>query len=822
MVNGMISGINTQQVITALLQAYAQPIQELQNQQSSLNSTASDYQTLVTDMQAISTASATLNTSSQWNLMSAQSSNSAVATAQAAAGAQSGSMTFTVNNLAQANVLLSQGSVASVGSPVAAQSSFLLATGAEALGLGSLSSSSLALGSHSISVTQSSASATTTGSALTNSTVITAGANDTLNLTVNGTAYALTIAAGTYSASQLAAAINTAAGTASAPMSASVNSAGELTLATNKQGSAATLAVTGGNAETSLGLANSTATGADAVVSVDGTSTTLTSVTAGQAVTLNAPTGTISAQVGASVLGSGALIGAGTAKAAQLASGSGTLSDVMAAINGSGLAVTASAVEPASGQYRLQVSADGTGLAGAVTLDPNAFTSSSLGSFTQIATAADASVSVGGASGYTLTSSTDTFNSIIPGTSVTVAGTGSATVTVTPDAAATAKQVSSLVDAANQALNDINALTAYNAATKTGGPLMGSPEVNSLRQQVLSIFATSMGTSSLGNSADVGISVNSNGTLSFDQTKFEQAFSANPSGVTSMFAQGGTFAPTSPSTSGQVSLVFAGTSTMSGSYDVSINQSATQASDSGATLSGGAVSVGENLTVSSGGTSVSYATTAGESLANIASGLNAVFGAKQLGLSATTVNGGQQLQVTSNAYGSAASFSITSDTAGSGTTGLGGGTANVATTYSGTDVAGTINGAAATGTGQVLAASTSDQTLNGLSVLVTTPGVTSTTDLGQFTYTPGIAQQLVTLASEMTTSGSGALASEVSGLKAEATGLNTSIANYQALEASQQKVLQSEFTQMETTLGSLKNESSTITGALASIAANGP
>jgi flagellar hook-associated protein 2 len=189
-------------------------------------------------------------------------------------------------------------------------------------------------------------------------------------------------------------------------------------------------------------------------------------------------------------------------------------------------------------------------------------------------------------------------------------------------------------------------------------------------------------------------------------------------------------------------------------------------------------------------------------------------------VTASVVNGGQQLQLSANDYGSSEGFSVTSDTAPAGGTGLGGGVAGTATSYAGLDVAGTINGVAATGSGQVLSAPTSDKTLNGLALDITATGISSATDLGSFTYSPGIAQQLSTLASEMGTAGSGALSSEVTGLQAEATGLNSTIANYQALEASQKTLLQNEFAKMETTLGSLKNQSSPITSVLTGIAAN--
>lgn len=818
-VNGLVSGINTSAVISALLASYQQPITDLQNQQSTLNATASDYQALVADMQAVSTAAQALATKSQWDLMTAASSNSSVATASASPGAQPGSLTFQVNNLAQANVLLSEGASSSLGSVVTTAPSFLVATGAAALGFTSLGSNGLALGSHSIAVTQASQSASLEGTALPSSTLITSGVNDTLNLTVNGGNYTLSIAGGTYTPTQLVSALNSAITNAAAPISASVNAAGEISISTDEQGSAATLAVTGGDGASSLGLTNSSAGGTDAIVNVDGTTTTLTSIVANQSVVLNASTGSINATVASAPSPGGSFLSTGTAAAAEVSSGTGTLSSVIQSINNSGLNISASAIEPTSGQYRLQVGANATGLAGSVTIDPGAFGSGQLVGMSTIANAEDASVTVGGAGGYTLTSSTDTFSSLIGGAAITVAAAGSATVTVTPDASASAAKVASLVSAANQALSDINNLTAYNTATKTGGPLMGSSAVASLRQQILSIFATSEGTSNVGNSQNVGISVESDGSLTFNQASFEKAFSANPNEVSALFTQGGVFSPSSPSYGGQVSLTFAGNTTQTGTYDVSISQSAAQAVDSGSVLSTGSVSVAENLAVSSGGVTANYSTVNGESLGAIATGLNNAFASNGLDLTASVTGSGQQLQITSIGYGSTASFTVTSNASGAGTTGLGGSTSGTPATFSGVDVAGTINNVAATGMGQVLSAPQNDPMLNGLSLTVLTPGVSSSTDLGTYAYEPGIAQQLSTLATEMTTSGTGALSSEVSGLQSEATGLNGQITNYQQIETSQQSLLQNEFAQMEATLGSLKNESSALTGQLSGIAA---
>jgi flagellar hook-associated protein 2 len=818
-VNGLISGINTTAVITALLQSYQTPITDLQDQQANLNNQASDYKSLNADMQAVENAAQALSTASSWNLMTASSSDGTIATASAAAGAQPGTLSFTVGALAQGNVLLAAGGVSSAGTTVTSASSLLAAVGGAALGFSSLSASaSLALGAHTIVVNQSSAAASVSGqSALPATTNITAGSNDTVDLSVNGTNYALTIAAGSYSTAGLATAIATAATAAGAPIAASVSGTGTLSLATTEQGSDASLTATGGDALATLGLATgATGTGSDAVISVDGTSTTLSSITAGEVVGLAAPSGSISATIGSSPNAAGALVAAGTANAALVSTGDGSLSDLVQNLNASGLGLTASSITESSGAVRLQVSANSTGLAGSVSLDGSSLAAGPLGSLNTITAAADASVNVGGAGGYTLTSSTNTFNNLMNGTSVSVEKLGTATVTVAPDASGEATQVATLVSAANQTLTDINTLAGYNESTKTAGPLMGSAVVENLQQQVLSIFATATGTSSLGNSTNVGITLSSTGSVNFNQQAFETAFEKNPSAVQSLFTAGGSFAANSPTNAGQVSFVFAGTNSEAGSYDVSVSQSAAQATDTGAVVAGGVVSAGETLSVNSGGAAASYLVTAGQSLDSVAAGLNASFSTNNLSLFATVVNG-DQLEIKSDSYGSASTFSVSSSAPGSGTTGLGGAAAGDVVNFAGTDVAGTINGVAATGTGQVLAAPSDDPTLAGLSVLVTTPGISSTTDLGSLTYSPGLAQQLQSLANGASNASSGDLTNAIKGLTTQATGLNTQIANYQSLETSQQTLLQNEFAQMETTLGSLKNESSAISSQISSL-----
>jgi flagellar hook-associated protein 2 len=389
------------------------------------------------------------------------------------------------------------------------------------------------------------------------------------------------------------------------------------------------------------------------------------------------------------------------------------------------------------------------------------------------------------------------------------------TVTVAPDSDAMSTAVGSLVTAANQVLSDITQYAGYNAATKVAGPLMGSAVLENLQNQILGTFASTAGSSSLGNGASVGLTL-SDGQISFDQSKFETAFTANPSGVADLFTEGGSFTPSSPAYNGAVSFSYGSPTSQAGNYDVTITNSATQATDAGSTLAGGTVSTAETLSIAANGLSVNYATTAGESLTNVASGINAALAGAGISLSAQVVNG-QQLELTSSGFGSAAAFSVTSSDTGAGTTGLAGATAGTAASFAGTDVAGTINGVAATGSGQFLSAPVSDPTLGGLSLQISVSGITSSTDLGTFNYQPGIAQSLNSLTTAMSSPVNGAITLAAQGLTTQASSMNTEISFDQQLAAAEQKSLQAEYSQLEVTLGTIKNQSSALSSALSAL-----
>jgi flagellar hook-associated protein 2 len=831
--NSLVGNFNSGQIIQAELQPYEIPEQNLQSQQSTLNGNIADYQQINSDLVALQTSAQQLAIGSGWQARQATSSDSAVATATAGPGTPVGSVEFLVQQLAAANSVVSSGTVSSTSQIVTSAPGFLVSSGGNQIGLGTLGAGTgLTLGSHTVTVSQSSAAGTTTGTiALGNQTTgiaVAAGA-DSLNVTVNGTAYALNIAdapTGGYSGTALLGAVQsaiTAAG-AGTVLQAGYNSTGELVLSTVDQGSSQSLQVTGGTALGVLGLSAmaSASTGVDGVVSLDGgAATTLTDVTPGAALTLTGPNGTVNATIASAPLDvGGSLLQAGSVTADNVSTGNGSLAAVVANINGAGLGVTAAAVQTGPNQYILQMLSSTTGAAGDLSVDLNALSSSSLGALRQATAGADAEIQVGGTGGYTLSSSTNTFSGVLPGLSITALTTSTSpvTVSVAPDATAAATNVQTLVSAADTVLSDIQKYGGYDEQTKTGGPLMGSAVLQSITNEVQSIFASTEGTSTLGNAESIGITL-SNGTVNFNQSAFQTAYTANPAQVAAMFTQGGTFNPASPADAGLVSLSFASPTTRQGTYDVEVSQSASQATTTGAVNASGAVTAGEQLTVAMGGSHIQFSTTAGETLTAIAAGINSALAAAGIDLSAQLVGNGQQLQLSSDAYGSATSFSVTTNATGAGTTGLAGpaAVAGTPTTFSGTDVQGTINGVAATGQGQFLTAPKTDPTLAGLSLQVTATGITSLTDLGTFTYGAGLAQALSTLGSAMSDPATGSITQTIKNMQSQSTGLTSQISFYANIVAAEQKVLTNQFAHLQEQLGTLENQSSSLTSALSGL-----
>ena len=142
--------------------------------------------------------------------------------------------------------------------------------------------SSTKAGSYAVNVTQVATQGKSVGSAaITTPLDIVAGSNDTLDLTVNGISVSVTLAPGAYNtaqalASELQSKINGATALSDVGVSVAIaENAGKLTLTSVNYGSTSSVSITGGTAETALGLASDTPTaGVDVAGSIgDGSAT---------------------------------------------------------------------------------------------------------------------------------------------------------------------------------------------------------------------------------------------------------------------------------------------------------------------------------------------------------------------------------------------------------------------------------------------------------------------------------------------------------------------------------------------------------------------
>ncbi|HZQ87349.1 MAG TPA: flagellar filament capping protein FliD [Acidimicrobiales bacterium] len=528
--NGLSSGINTTAVINALMQVAAQPQQMLHAEQTVATTQITAYQALNTALQSVTSDALLLTLPTGWKGTAATSSDDTVATAASTSAAVGGAFTFSVGNLATSSSLISSASVASTSTTVT--SGNLLLSQASGLGFSGLAGDQvLATGSHTLTVTTATTGANLTGTtAVAASTTITAGSNDSLAYTVDGVPKTVTIAPGTYGPTQLAAAV---AAASNGDFTATINGNGDLQLTTTAQGSAHSASVTGGTALAALGLTGGTSgTGTDGAVNLDGgPSVTVSDAHAGAQLSLTSGTGgTVTATLAGGLT-------AGATTLSNVSTASGSLSDVIAAINGANAGMTATAVGVGN-SYRLQLTSTTTGAASSLTLSPTAFLGS-LGTLTTLQAGQDARLTVGsGPNAYQVTSPTNQVGNALPGVTINLlkAGTGPVTISVGADSSGMAAKVHNMISDINSVITQAKAATAFdpNNAVNTG-PLLGDNTVEGLASGLTQAVTGAVAGSGLGDASAVGITVNTDGTLAFDQDRFSAAMAANPQGVADLF-----------------------------------------------------------------------------------------------------------------------------------------------------------------------------------------------------------------------------------------------------------------------------------------------
>jgi len=471
-----------------------------------------------------------------------------------------------------------------------------------------------------------------------------------------------------------------------------------------------------------------------------------------------------------------------TVQSITLDSNNNTLTGLKDYINEGDFGVKASIINDGSG-YRLTMQSNTSGTNGAMEItvtdtgDGNntdalglsrlAFNASAT-QMTQTKVAQDASLTVNGIS---VTSSSNTLSDMIEGTTLTLieetAGTPF-TLTITNDTSSATDAIETVVDGFNTMINSLNDLSRSDS--EGAGILAGDSVLRNFTTQIRSLLTGNVTglSGSITALSTIGISTQADGTLSIDNSKFSSAVSANPTDALALFAQLG------KTTDSNINFDTFSEDSVAGTYDINITQMATQSVMTGTTGLSLPITIDNNNDnisfyidgISTGSLSLTQGSyTTGTDLATeLQLQINSASAIKDDDLTVTvtydTTNNG--FVITSNQYGSDSQIEVTNvDTNTTADLGF-----SISTSVAGLDVAGTIGGNAAIGTGQNLVGTAGGS--NGLSIDII-GGTTGSR--GSLQFTRGLISSLNTF-----------LGSYIDGLgilSSKEDGLNTSLESLQ-------------------------------------------
>jgi flagellar hook-associated protein 2 len=434
----------------------------------------------------------------------------------------------------------------------------------------------------------------------------------------------------------------------------------------------------------------------------------------------------------------------------------------------------------------------------------------------ELQTAQDAVIKI---DSQTITKSSNKITDAIQGVTLNllqVDASNAVSVTVSSDSTALSDKIKNFVTAYNDVNKFLTEQFTFDPKIKKAGALLADASVRAVQRLLKNIVSGTIPglTSGKTNLSQIGLTSNSQtGALAVDESKLGAAISSDPDGVKRLFLGLGT------PTNSAISFGGLGANTGAGSYGITISaapQKAVLGGVSDATfqdLSSTGLTSAELLsfTFSDNYTdtspilnSFSVTLTAGSKINTIVSTLNSAFASNKTPLSASNDSG--RLKITSTNYGADIRFTVVSDQAGSTQTGIG----SVGLTDQGVNVAGTINGHAATGKGNVLTSS-SGFAEDGLSISTET---TTTGLFGTIAVSRGVGDRLVSSLSSYTDPTSGIFIGKTNTLQGTVDRISDNITKINDRIAKQGDRLRAQFVRLETLLGKFQATSNFLTNQL--------
>lgn len=241
-------------------------------------------------------------------------------------------------------------------------------------------------------------------------------------------------------------------------------------------------------------------------------------------------------------------IGGGTAVNVTIDGGNNTLAGIRQAINTAAAGVTATIVNDGT-TNRLVLSSATSGSTGSITVavtdsgsgGTHALSGLDSASLVQTQPADNALVTI---NGIDISRSSNTIADAIEGVTLTlakgtIAAPGTATLNISRNTAAITSAIDTFVKAYNSAAGLLKTSSSYDAASKKGAVLNAESTVRSIQAELSNLVHTSVtgvagGISTL---SDIGISVQTDGTLATDSAKLAAALADTSKDVAALFTQ---------------------------------------------------------------------------------------------------------------------------------------------------------------------------------------------------------------------------------------------------------------------------------------------
>ncbi len=454
--------------------------------------------------------------------------------------------------------------------------------------------------------------------------------------------------------------------------------------------------------------------------------------------------------------------------------------------------------------------------------------------------ASDARISVGSIGGagspIVVSSSSNTISDVIAGVKLDLKKVTDPGATVTVSAALDTEtiknNISTFIDAYNAVNKYIDDQNKYSSDTKESGVLFGESAVQTAQSTLRSALGSVVKglTSKYNQLGAIGIRTSSSGSLYIsDSGRLEKALSEDLDGVINLFSDSG------DATSSLIEFVSASEKTKMGAeYAVDITRAATKGEFIGTGITSPAstaltlTSTNNHLKLLVNGTqsndivlTAKTYTTPQELIAEIQAQIDADEKIGTRGLTVEWIDSGATtgyIHFSDSVYGSQSSVKIVSGASSSAYAALG---LTSGLSVAGVDVAGTINGETATGSGQYLTGKSGNKTTDGLKLKVTV-GKTqvSPESEGSVTVTQGVAARISKVVDSLSKTGNGLLDLRIQSYQKQIDQLKNRVTEFDALLAKRRETLSQKFIAMETAVGSLQSTASWLTSQISSLNGN--